>query len=389
MVQMRTVIKNAHVVNPSSEFDGDIVIEGRLIKDVGPTCEPSPSDTVIEVQGNMALPGFIDVHIQGGGGSDVLDGRPEAVNNVSRTCAKFGVTGFLATTVYRVGDDNGHLGNLVSCSRERLGGAKLLGIHIEGPFVSREKIGMISPSSVTDPSIELFDQILKECGGQLRMMTIAPELDGAWPIVERMLAAGVIPSFGHSSASYEQALYAFKGGVSHVTHAFNAMPSMHHRSPGPIPAILESPNVTAQIISDGVHIHPAMVRLLASSLGQERCVIITDGVSPLGLPDGEYEYDGRKMTVSEGVARYFNCTLIGTALGLSELGRRFLSFTGWDIKALAKVASWNPARVLGIEERKGSIEAGKDADIVILDPDLTVQTTLVEGRVAFAKSGLN
>jgi len=384
---MKVIVKNARIVNPLSETYGSIEIENGIVRAVGQVDDSDAGEMGIDAEGRLALPGFIDVHIQGAGGSDVLDAEADALNRISRVCTRFGVTGFLATTIYRPNGENKHIPNVAECAKKDVEGAQILGIHIEGPFISKERRGMIHPSAVADPSISLFEKILEESQGELRMMTIAPELCGASSIIDRMLANRIIPSFGHSSANYEQALDAFKMGVSHVTHLFNAMQPMHHRSPGPIPAILESTHVTAQIISDGIHIHPAMIRLVANNLNEERCMTITDGVRALGLPDGVYEYDEREFTASGGVARYYDGTLVGTTLGMNELGKRFLNFTGWGLKALVRITSWNPAKLLGLEKSKGTIETGKDGDIVILNNDLSVWMTLVKGRVVYNQSG--
>lgn len=388
---MKTIIvlRNALIVNPDSETYGDIEIEDGIITRIGQLTDINHDAMIVDVGGRATLPGFIDVHIQGAGGSDVLDADPAALNIISRACAKFGVTGFLATTIYRPKSENRHISNVIKSSRKNITGASMLGIHLEGPFISMEKRRMIHESAVTNPSIELVEEIIQESGGMLRMMTIAPELPGADRIISRLLASSVVPSFGHSSATYEKSIEAFEMGVSHVTHLFNAMESMHHRCPGPIPAIFKSKKVTAQIIPDGIHIHPAMIRLAAENLGEDRCVLITDAVRSLGLPDGEYEYDGRKFIASGGVARYIDGTLIGTTLGMNELGTRFLTFTGWGMRALAKATSWNPARVLGMHELKGSIEVGKHGDLVVLNPDFEVWLTIVMGNIVYSRSEVN
>lgn len=382
------VLRNALIINPHSETYGDIEIEDGIIRRIGHLSDINHDATVVDVGGRATMPGFIDVHVQGAGGSDVLDADPAALNTISRACAKFGVTGLLATTIYRPEKENRHISNVVEFSRN-MAGARILGIHLEGPFISIEQRRMIHESAVTTPSIELVRHIIQECGGMLRMMTIAPELPGADKIINYLSASSIVPSFGHSSATYEKSIEAFEMGVGHVTHLFNAMEPMHHRSPGPIPAVFESKTVTVQIISDGIHVHPAMVRLAADNLGEDRCVLITDAVRSLGLPDGEYEYDGRKFIASGGVARYIDGTLIGTTLGMNELGRRFLTFTGWGLKALAKATSWNPARLLGMHKLKGSIEVGKHGDLVVLNPDFEVWLTIVMGDIVYSGTGAN
>ncbi len=195
----------------------------------------------------------------------------------------------------------------------------------------------------------------------------------------------VIASFGHSNATYEQTLDGFNAGISHVTHLFNAMASIHHRSPGPIVAIFENKDVTAQIICDGVHIYPSVLRFSFETLGPERTILITDGMQAMGMGDGEYVYNGIAYESRNGAARYKDGTLIGTALGLSQLVKRLMGFTGCPVDVAIKTVTENPARLLGLEDRKGSIAPGYDADLVLLDDDFSVHTTIVAGKIVFQK----
>ncbi|RJS86024.1 N-acetylglucosamine-6-phosphate deacetylase [Candidatus Bathyarchaeota archaeon] len=379
---MTIVIKNGRICNPRRVFIGDIEISGSQIKKVGYVDEEG--DIVIDASNRLVFPGFIDLHIQGAGGADVLDGNQESLNVISKTCVKFGVTSFLATTVYRPNKDNGHFAAALSANEKGLEGARFLGFHIEGPFISPQKRGMIRLSSICKPSSKVLEDIIDVTGGFLRMMTIAPELEGSLEIIERLVDLSVVASFGHSSASYEETLMGIAAGISHVTHLFNAMNIMHHRSPGPLLAIFESKDVTAQIISDGVHVVPPMVRFAASIMGPERLVLISDGMRAMGLPEGKYVYDGQEFISRGGTARYLDGTLIGTTLGLNQLAKNFMKFTKLSLSEISMVSSWNPALILGLEDRKGKIEAGMDADITILNKDFKVLKTIVNGRIVYS-----
>jgi N-acetylglucosamine-6-phosphate deacetylase len=362
-----------------------VLIEKGTIAAIGPTVETAGGGEALDAGGRIVAPGFIDVHIQGAGGADALDATDKALPTISRTSARFGTTGFLATTVYMPDQENRHLAVAAQSVGRDLGGAALLGIHIEGPFICEQKRGMIQPDCVCPPSAQRLAEIQDVCDGRLRMMTIAPELPGNMELIKSLVKSNIVASFGHSGATYEQTLDGFEAGVSHVTHLFNAMPSLHHRSPGPLAAIFESQRVTAQLIADGVHIHPAVVRLAFERLGANRVVPITDGMQAIGLPDGEYVYNGLEYESKEGTARYKDGTLIGTALGLSRLLERLITFTGCPQEVAIRAASENPAKVLGLERRKGSIEMGKDADLVLLDEDCSVYATIVAGKVVYQK----
>jgi len=361
-----------------------ILIENGVILNIGRIAPASDQD-VLDAKGRIAAPGFIDVHVQGAGGADVLDATAEALKVISQTCARFGTTSFLATTVFRPSRSNEHL----ACAAEHVGrdtgGANLLGIHLEGPFISTQKRGMILPECVCPASGRVLEEIMKITDGRLKIMTIAPELPDGLRMVKALVGASIIASFGHSSATYEQTLEGFDAGISHVTHLFNAMPSIHHRCPGPLVAIFQTGHVTSQVITDGVHIHPAVLRLALQMLGPKRTIPITDGMQAMGLPDGRYVYNGVEYESKQGAARYKDGTLIGTGLGLSQMVDRLMSFTNCPLDAAIRMVSENPARLLGIQDRKGAIKPGMDADLVLLDDDRSVYTTIVGGRAVFRK----
>jgi N-acetylglucosamine-6-phosphate deacetylase len=368
---------------PADEQDTSVLIENGIIAQIGyaGSCE-----NILDAQGRTIAPGFIDVHIQGAGGADVLDGTVEALSAISGTCARFGVTGLLATTVFRPGQKNEHLALAAEHVGRDLGGANLLGIHLEGPFISHEKRGMIQPGCICPPSRKVLDEILEATKGRLSMMTIAPELPECLPLIRSLVGSNVVASFAHSAATYEQTLDGFDAGISHVTHLFNAMTPCHHRSPGPLVAIFETEHITAQLIPDGVHIHPAALRFAFQTLGPQRSIPITDGMQAIGLGDGRFIYNGVEYESKDGTARYEDGTLIGTALGLSQLLQRFIAFADCPLDVAIRTVTENPARLLGLDDRKGAVAAGKDADLVLLDEDLSVYATIVAGKIVFRKS---
>ncbi len=330
-------------------------------------------------------PGLIDVHIQGAGGADVLDATPQALETIARTCARFGVTSFLATTVYKPGQENRHLKVAAACTGRDLGGARLLGTHLEGPFISPQKRGMIQPDCLTLPSPAILSDIYASLGDTLKMMTVAPELPGSAEIIRTLVDQGAVASFGHSKATYDETARGFEMGITHVTHLFNAMASLHHRDPGPLAAIFERPDITCQVITDGVHIHPAVLRLAFQSLGPKRFITITDGMQALGLPEGQYVYNNLQYESRNGTAWYKDGTLIGTALGLSQLLARLTQFTPCPPPVAIKTVTENAAQVLGLAKTKGTIAPGYDADLVLFDKDLSVYATIVAGQIVYQR----
>jgi N-acetylglucosamine-6-phosphate deacetylase len=383
----RTLITAGRIITPFEELEKhEIVVgEGKILS-VCARGTWNDYDDRIDAEDKIVSPGFIDVHVQGAGGADVLDATLEALEKIALICAGYGVTGFLATSVYRPEGDNRHLPVAAQGRFQNMQGAELLGIHLEGPFIAKAKRGMIKQDCLAPADSRTLDRIRELTGDRLRMMTIAPELPGALELIRGLQAEGVVCSFGHSEANYEQTVAAIETGVHHVTHLFNAMAPMHHREPGPIPALLESEDVSAQIIADGVHIHPAILRMALRRLREDRLVLITDGIQAMGLPDGRYLYNGVDYEAKNGAARYLDGTLIGTSLGMSELVARCTGYTNCSLTQSIRGASYNPACVLGLQDRKGSIEEGKDADLVILEPDLSVHMTLRSGRCVYNRA---
>ncbi|MCF7972411.1 MAG: N-acetylglucosamine-6-phosphate deacetylase [Phycisphaerae bacterium] len=384
---MTTRLINNCVIDLDSKNPAQVsvLLEDGQIQAIDRNNTRSEADQVIDAQGRFLVPGFIEVHIQGAGGADVLDNTEQALATLAQTCARFGVTSYLATTVYKHGLDNTHLSLAADHVGRDLGGAALLGIHIEGPFISHTKRGMIQPDCLCSPSPDTLDRINALCQGCLTMMTIAPELPGALDLITALEKQNTIASLGHTHATYDQTLDGFAAGIHHVTHLFNAMTSLHHREPGPLAAIFNHDSVTAQVIPDGVHIHPAVLKMALSHLGHDRVILISDGMQALGLPEGEYVYNDLDYVSSGGTARYHDGTLIGTAVGLSDLVKRTISLTGCSLRAAVQMATENPARLLGLDHQKGAIKVGMDADLVLLNDDLSVYKTWVGGNLVFSQ----
>ncbi|MGE5410316.1 MAG: N-acetylglucosamine-6-phosphate deacetylase, partial [Clostridiales bacterium] len=309
----------------------------------------------------------------------------EALENISKTLARLGTTTYLGTTVVRPKEDNKHLRLARQYVNKDLGGARLLGFHLEGPFINLKKKGGLDPNSIYEPSPKALDEILDVLGDTLKMMTIAPEVPGNLDLINLLVKNKVIASFAHSDANYEETKAGFEAGISHVTHLFNAMQPLSHRSPGPLGAIFENGKITAQLISDGHHLHPSVVNLAYKLLGSERCICITDGMQAMGLPEGKYQYNGREYISKSGAAKYPDGTLIGSTMSLGNIAVKFMEFTKCTFKTAMQTITTNPAKLLGIYDKKGSVDIGKDADLVLLDSDYSVYMTIVNGQIVYKK----
>jgi len=380
-------IKNGEIYTPFKIIrNSGVLIEKDKIKRIGLSSSfvPPAKADVIDVEGKIVCPGFIDVHLQGAGGYDILDTSQEALEIISKTMPRYGVTSFLATTVFKKGK-NPHIENCVDFMNKNSDGANILGIHLEGPFINPKKRGMIKPDGISGVNAKLYNRILKVTRGRLKMMTVAPELKGALGIIRDLRKKKIVASFGHSDADGDVTKKAIDAGITHTTHVFNAMRPIHHREPGPLGAILMDKRVSVQLISDGVHIHPSIVKLIVKLNGVDNCVLITDSMSSLGLPDGMYVYDCWEYESKKGACRYKDGTLIGTSLPLNKMMSRIAKFSGVNINDAIKMATLNPARVLGLTGRKGSIEPGKDADIVIMDKNYNCLITIIGGKIAYMK----
>jgi N-acetylglucosamine-6-phosphate deacetylase len=377
------LLKNCLLFNSSDKKLVDILIEDSKISSIGKFNEEKKADTIIDAEGKIIAPGLIDIHIQGAGGADVLDGTEEALITIAMTLAKTGTTSYLGTTVVKPETNNRHLKAAREFVNKKVDGALLAGFHLEGPFINPEKKGGLNPSGIYPSSLKALKEIFEVTEDTLKMMTIAPEMPGNLVIIKELRRQGVIPAFAHSNANYEEAKKGFEAGINHVTHLFNAMPGLHHRNATALNAIFENETVTAQIISDGHHLHPSTVNMIYKLLGPERCICITDGIQAIGLPEGKYFYNDREYESKAGAARYLDGTLIGSAMSLLEIVFRFKEFTNCSFEEAINSASKNPAKLLGLN--KGEINKGKDADLIILDSDNSIYASIISGSIVYKK----
>jgi N-acetylglucosamine-6-phosphate deacetylase len=338
------------------------------------------------------LPGFIDVHIHGSGGADMMDATPESLETMSRFLVKHGVTGFYATTVSAshsatlaaVENVARYAGTTQSGSDDgQLTGARILGVHLEGPYLNPQFPGAQNPDFLRPPSESEFEELL--AAGPVRMITLAPEVPGAGALIEAALAAGVRVVLGHTAATFEQASAAIDAGVSQATHTYNAMTGLHHRDPGTVGATLSDDRIYAQLIADGIHVHPAAMRILGRCKGPTRTLLISDANRAAGMPPGRYEMGRLPVIVKDGACRLEDGTLAGSVLALDAAVRNLMSATGWPLVQAWPSTSLSQAQAMGIDGEVGRIRSGARADLTLLDAEAQVVATVVGGKLAFLR----
>lgn len=348
---------------------------------------PQAEGKRLDLRGLFLVPGFIDIHVHGGKGITFGESgtAEEELRGYSEWVAANGVTGFLASLA--APDPKALVdlvGRYVRVMQKGLPGAQGLGIHLEGPFISKEKKGAFDPKWLRPPSMEEAEAVLEAGQGWIRQITMAPELPGAGPVASRFRREGVVVAFGHTNSDYATASAALQGDWTHVTHTYNAQSGFHQREPAAFGAILASDQVTAELIADGIHAHPAATKILVRCLGTDRVALITDAMAGAGLEDGTYHLIGQAVTVKDGKATLANGTIAGSTACLNECVRNIHEWTGVSWADAVKMASLVPARAMGLAARYGSIRTGKEASLTALDAQGHVHLTLVRGKVAYS-----
>ena len=375
---MRYVIKSKNIFTEEGIIDGYIIINNNKIENVQ-SGSNSGGDSVYDYQNAYILPGFIDIHIHGGYGEDAMDASFEGLKHLSKSLLSEGTTSFLPTTMTQSNENIIQaLQNIKNVHNDEYEGAEILGVHLEGPFISEEKIGAQNPKYVQQPNVEQLKTFQEQSGDLIKIITFAPEKKGAKEMIESF--PEIIFSIGHSAATYEQAEQAVANGARHITHLYNGSSGFQHREPGVVGMALTNDNIHTELIVDGLHAHPASVKLAITAKGNEKFYLITDAMRAKGKPDGVYDLGGQAVTVKDGEARISSGALAGSVLKMNHGLKQLLEYSGKDLSELWRVTSLNQAIALNIDNNKGSIKEGKDADIVILDENFEVISTIKSGK---------
>ena len=382
MLMPGTPVENGVVVFESDGKVGTIVAAGPR-----DAIEVPAGAKHVDYGDAVLAPGFIDMHIHGGAGHDVMEGGASALAAVEELLARHGVTSYCPTTVTApmdvTLDSLEKMAKAVIDTRERRfpdsgARARPIGIHLEGPFISPEKCGVHPVKDIQKPSVGVFEKFWQASLGTLGVMTIAPEVTGAREVIEAATKRGILVSLGHSNAESAETKAGIAAGAKSATHTFNAMRSLNHRDPGILGTVLTDERIFADIVADGVHVAPEIVKLFLAAKGKDRAILITDALSATGMPDGKYKLGAFVIEVKGTLCRNGD-TIAGSVLTMDAAVRNVMHFANWSLAHSVKLATENPARALGIEKKKGSLAAGCDADIVVLSREGRIMKTIVGG----------
>lgn len=385
---MKTCITAARLFTPTEVIADPIVVveDGQIAAVNSRALMPVPAGgRHLDFPDLIIAPGYIDIHVHGGAGHDVMQDDPSGRVAFEKAMARHGVTSYVATTVTasldRILGALDRLGNVISAEDEehRHIGARPLAIHLEGPFISPAKCGVHPTEYLIAPTPELFEKVWEASGGTLKIMTIAPELPGAPEVIREARKRRVYTCIGHSNATFTEAVRGIDSGAVSATHTFNAMRALDHREPGILGAVLTNDRLMADIIVDGIHVAPAMVKLFLKAKGLENAILVTDAISATGMPDGTYQLGPFQVQV-QGDRCEYQGKLAGSVLTLDRAVRNVITFADWSLQQSVILATRNPARMIRTDS-KGKIAAGNDADLILLSHDGEVMNTMVGGRL--------
>ena len=374
---VKVYIKNVGIVNTN------IGIENGRIAYIGNDENIEP---IFETDG-IVVPGFIDEHIHGAGGADAMDGTVEALQTISEFLAREGTTGFLATTMTQSPENITNALKAVKKVREKgeYKGAEVLGVHLEGPFISPKHVGAQPLEYVATPDAELFDKYNEASGNSIKIVTLAPEVEGGLGLVKHLSNIGVVASVGHTGGKYANVVNAVAAGATNVTHTYNAQTGLHHREAGVVGAAMLLDELNCEMICDTIHVSVPAIKLVIKNKPHDKYTLITDAMRAKGMPDGKSELGGQEVFVNNGEARLADGTLAGSVLKMNVAVKNLVEKAGVPFTDAIDFATYNPAKNIGVLNERGTIEVGKRADLTVLNSDFEVLYTLVNGKIVYKK----
>lgn len=386
---MTQVFLARRLYTPIQEITDAFVIaeDGRITEICSRSSKEIPANTSITDFGDATLaPGFFDIHIHGGGGIDSMRAAPSELTRMGEFLAKHGVTRYFPTTVAAPLDTTcaalERLADAIEAEgKSGAAQARPIGIHLEGPFLSYKRRGVHPPEYLAEPTVPIFDRMWQAARGHVRMITIAPEIAGALEVIAEASRRNVCVSIGHSDAELPIARDAVKAGARHATHTFNAMRPLDHRNPGILGEVLSNDRLTADMIVDGIHVSPEVVKIFLQAKGPERAVLITDAISATGMPEGRYQLGPIEVQVKDGTCTA-NGSLAGSVLTMDRAVCNVMKFSSWSLRDAVRAATLNPAKAVGLENDYGVLAPGASADFTVLNSSGEVLKTIVAGRAA-------
>ncbi|MBD8588534.1 N-acetylglucosamine-6-phosphate deacetylase [Peribacillus castrilensis] len=392
---MKTFIINNLMVYSEKETykNGFIKVVDGKIAEVGPVSQYKQDDDakVITLSPDyQVIPGAIDIHIHGASNSDAMDATHDALSTMAKTLPKEGTTSFLATTMTQSTQaiESALLNAGKYIENQTQEHAEIVGIHLEGPFISPARKGAQPEDYIVDPDVTLFKKWQEMAENQIKLVTLAPEQPNGLDLAAHLRGTGVVASIGHSDATYDQIDEAIQAGTTHVTHLYNGMRGLHHREPGVLGAAYLRDELYVELIADGIHCRPEMIKLAYNQITSERMILITDSLRAKWLEKGTYDLGGQPVNVDETKATLSDGTLAGSILKMNDAIKNTMKYTDCSMTDIIKMTAENPAKQLRIFDRKGSIQVGKDADLVILNDRLDVEMTFCRGNLAFKKENV-
>lgn len=377
------LIKNCNIIYLDKIEKGSVLVENGKIKEINPS---NVNDTeVIDAEGLYISPGFIDVHIHGAGGCDTMDGTVDSINTIAKTIVQHGTTSFTPTTMTVAAEDiRKSMEVIKKLKEEGTEGANVLGAHLEGPFISPKAIGAQNPNFLLAPSVENYNKIVGDYSDAVVSITMAPEVEGAKELIKYLSDNGVTVSMGHTKATYDEAIEGIKCGACHSTHLYNAMTPFTHREPGVVGATFDT-DITTETISDGIHISYPALRTAYKQKGTDKVLLVSDAMEACGMPDGQYSLGGQDVIVKNGAARLLDGTLAGSVLTLDKAVKNIYNNSNYPLNEVVRMATYNGAKHCHVEDHKGLIKEGYDADLILFNEDIEIQKVFVKGKEVYNK----